>query len=41
MILKTLREEHNMMSKILQKLFQDHNSRFEKDQEIDKNFKKN
>ena len=41
MILKTLREEHNMMSKILQKLFQEHNSWFEKDQEIDKNFKKN
>jgi len=40
-ILKTLREELNMMSRILQKPFQEHNSRFEKDQEVDKNFKKN
>jgi len=39
-ILKTLREEHNMMWKILQKPFQEHNSRFEKDQEVDKIFKK-
>ena len=38
-ILKTLREEHNMMCKILQKPFQEHNSRFEKDQEVDKIFK--
>jgi len=30
-----------MMSKILQKPFQEHNERFEKDQEVDKNFKKN
>jgi len=30
-----------MMRKILQKPYQEHNSRFEKDQEIDKNFKKN
>ena len=30
-----------MMSKILLKPFQEHNSRFEKDQEVDKNFKKN
>jgi len=29
-----------MMSKILQKPFQEHNSTFEKDQEVDKNFKK-
>ena len=29
------------MSKILQKPFQEHNLRFEKDQEVDKNFKKN
>jgi len=28
------------MSKISQKPFQEHNSRFEKDQEVDKNFKK-
>ena len=40
-ILKTLREELNIMSKILQKPFQEHNSRFEKDQEVVKNFKKN
>jgi len=30
-----------MMSKILQKPFQEHNSRFEKDQELHKNIKKN
>jgi len=30
-----------MMNKILQKPFQEHNYRFEKDQEVDKNFKKN
>jgi len=30
-----------MRSKILQKPFQEHNSRFEKDQEVDKNFKRN
>jgi len=30
-----------MMRKILQKPYQEHNSRFDKDQEIDKNFKKN
>jgi len=29
------------MSKILQKPFKEHNYRFEKDQEVDKNFKKN
>jgi len=29
------------MRKILQKPYQEHNSRFDKDQEIDKNFKKN
>jgi len=29
------------MSKILQKPFQEHNSRFEKDQELHKNIKKN
>jgi len=29
-----------MMCKILQKPFQEHNSRFEKDQEVDKIFKK-
>ena len=40
-ILKTLREELNMTSKILQKPFQKHNWRFEKDQEVDKNFKQN
>ena len=40
-ILKTFREELHMMSTILQKPFQEHNSRFEKDQEVDKNFKKN
>jgi len=40
-ILKTLREELNMMNKILQKSFQEHNYRFEKDKEVDKNFKKN
>jgi len=39
--LKTLREELNIMSKILQKPFQEHNSRFEKDQKVVKNFKKN
>ena len=30
-----------MTSKILQKSFQEHNLRFEKDQEVDQNFKKN
>ena len=40
-ILKTLREELDMMNKILEKPFQEHNSRFEKDQEVDKNFKWN
>ena len=40
-ILKTLKEELDMMRKILQKPFQEHNSRFEKDQEVDENFKKN
>ena len=40
-MLKTLREELNMMGKILQKPFQEHNQRFEKDQEVHKNFKKN
>jgi len=40
-ILKTLREELNIMSKILQKPFQEHNYRFENDQEVDKTFKKN
>jgi len=30
-----------MMNKILEKPFQEHNSRFEKDQEVDKNFKWN
>jgi len=39
--LKTLREELNIMSKIFQKPFQEHNSRFETDQEVDKNFKMN
>ena len=29
-----------MMSKILQKPFQEHNLRFEKDQEVDKKYKK-
>jgi len=33
-ILETLREELNMMSKILQKPFQEHNQRFENDQEL-------
>jgi len=33
-ILKTLRQELNMMSKVLQKPFQEHNYRFEKDQEL-------
>jgi len=30
-----------MMCKILQKSFQEHNSTFEKDQEVDKNFIRN
>jgi len=29
-----------MMSKIFQKPFQEHNSKFEKDQEVDKNLKR-